>query len=65
MIELVSVRLDHPRGGTALVTDANLTVPGGEVVLIGVPWVKRTDLSAFDLLHAVFHRYVYLRSGWE
>ncbi len=34
MIELVGVRLDHPRGGTALVTDANLKVTSGEVVLI-------------------------------
>jgi threonine dehydrogenase-like Zn-dependent dehydrogenase len=38
---------------------------GGEVALVGVPWRKRTDLAAFDLLHAVFHRYVHLRSGWE
>ena len=37
----------------------------GEVALVGVPWHKRTDLPAFDLLHAVFHRYVVLRSGWE
>jgi threonine dehydrogenase-like Zn-dependent dehydrogenase len=37
----------------------------GEVVLIGVPWRRRVDLQAFDLLHAVFHRYVVLRSGWE
>lgn len=33
MIELVDVCLDHPRGG-ALVTDANLRVTRGEVVLI-------------------------------
>lgn len=39
---------------------------GGEVALVGVPWAKRApDLAAFDLLHAVFHRYVVLRSGWE
>jgi threonine dehydrogenase-like Zn-dependent dehydrogenase len=38
---------------------------GGEVVLVGVPWSRRTDLHAFELLHAVFHRYVVLRSGWE
>ena len=38
---------------------------GGEVALIGVPWARKTDLLAFDILHAVFHRYVYLRSGWE
>lgn len=37
----------------------------GEVVLIGVPWRKRTDLSAHELLHAVFHRYAVVRSGWE
>jgi len=38
---------------------------GGEVVLIGTPWVRRTDLTAHELLHEVFHRYVHLRSGWE
>jgi threonine dehydrogenase-like Zn-dependent dehydrogenase len=38
---------------------------GGEVVLVGVPWKKKTDLAAFEVLHAVFHRYVKLRSGWE
>lgn len=37
----------------------------GEVSLIGVPWVKRSDALAHELLHAVFHRYVQLRSGWE
>lgn len=37
----------------------------GEVVLIGVPWRKRTDIPAFDVLHAVFHKYAVLRSGWE
>jgi threonine dehydrogenase-like Zn-dependent dehydrogenase len=37
----------------------------GEVVLVGVPWKRCTDLSAHELLHAIFHRYVVLRSGWE
>jgi len=37
----------------------------GEVVLVGVPWERRSDLPAFDLLHAVFHSYAVLRSGWE
>lgn len=37
----------------------------GEVVLVGTPWQPRTDLSAHELLHLVFHRYVVLRSGWE
>jgi threonine dehydrogenase-like Zn-dependent dehydrogenase len=37
----------------------------GEVVLVGVPWQRRVDMQAFDLLHAIFHRYIVLRSGWE
>lgn len=37
----------------------------GEVALIGVPWEQKTDLSAFEIIDAVFHRYVVLRSGWE
>jgi threonine dehydrogenase-like Zn-dependent dehydrogenase len=37
----------------------------GEVVLVGTPWQRRTALSAHELLHLVFHRYVVLRSGWE
>ena len=38
---------------------------GGEVVLAGVPWERHTDLTAHELLHTVFYRYVVLRSGWE
>lgn len=53
-------------GHEAAVLDAcRLVRKGGEVALVGVPWRKRCDLPAFDLLHAVFHRYVHLHSGWE
>lgn len=34
MIEMIDVRLDHPRGETPLVTGANLKVESGEVVLV-------------------------------
>lgn len=37
----------------------------GEVALVGCPWRPRADLTAHAVLHAVFHRYVVLRSGWE
>lgn len=37
----------------------------GEVVLVGVPWRQLTDLTAHELLHAIFHRYAVVRSGWE
>ena len=39
--------------------------PLGEVVLVGVPWRRRTEILAHDILSEVFHRYVVLRSGWE
>ncbi len=34
MVELVDVKVDHPRGGSPLVTNANLRVTKGEVVVI-------------------------------
>jgi threonine dehydrogenase-like Zn-dependent dehydrogenase len=37
----------------------------GEVVLVGTPWTRRTDTTAQQLLHEVFHRYAVVRSGWE
>ena len=50
MIELVDVRLDHPRGGPPLVTGANLRVAGGEVVLIvGAAGVGTSRVAAAAL----------------
>jgi threonine dehydrogenase-like Zn-dependent dehydrogenase len=37
----------------------------GEVVLIGVPWKRHTEISAHEVLQAVFTNFVVLRSGWE
>jgi len=37
----------------------------GEVVLVGVPWHRRADLQAHEILYDVFYRFVDLRSGWE
>ena len=37
----------------------------GEVVLVGTPWRRYTEIYAQDLTHAIFHNYVVLRSGWE
>jgi threonine dehydrogenase-like Zn-dependent dehydrogenase len=49
----------------AALDGCNLVRKGGEVVLIGAPWTARTNVSAHDLLHPIFFRYVTLRSGWE
>jgi len=37
----------------------------GEVVLVGTPWRRYTERTAFELTHAIFHHYAVVRSGWE
>ncbi len=37
----------------------------GEVVLVGVPWKRQTEIFAHELLSLVFTKFVVLRSGWE
>jgi threonine dehydrogenase-like Zn-dependent dehydrogenase len=49
----------------AVLQGCRLVQQGGELVLVGVPWRPRSEASAHELLHAIFHRYVHLRSGWE
>lgn len=50
MIELVDVRLDHPQGGDAIVSGANLKVTRGEVVMIvGAAGVGTSRLVAATL----------------
>ena len=49
----------------AVLDACNVVRKRGEVVLVGVPWKQRTELSAHALTHAIFHRYVVLRGGWE
>ncbi|CAG9271387.1 zinc-binding dehydrogenase [Paraburkholderia unamae] len=70
--------LDHAKllGNVALMVDCSgheqavldacrMVRQGGEVVLVGVPWRRRSDASAHELLDAVFGGFVHLRSGWE
>lgn len=38
---------------------------GGELVLTGVPWARRSDAHLHDLVNVIFHRYLHVRSGWE
>lgn len=49
----------------AVLDGARLIRPRGEIVLVGVPWKKRTEIPAAELLHIIFHRYAVVRSGWE
>jgi threonine dehydrogenase-like Zn-dependent dehydrogenase len=49
----------------AVLAGCRVVAKRGEVVLVGVPWEKRADVSAFEVLDAVFHKFAVLRSGWE
>ena len=53
-------------GHEAAVLDAcKMVRKRGEVVLVGVPWARRTEIYAHEILYRVFYDFVDLRSGWE
>jgi threonine dehydrogenase-like Zn-dependent dehydrogenase len=49
----------------AVLDGCNLIRKRGEVVLIATPWKRYTEMYAHTLMHAIFHKYVVIRSGWE
>jgi len=61
----VALAIDCSGHEQAVMDCARMVRKGGEVVLVGVPWKRCTDLTAHALLDVVFHNYVVLRSGWE
>ncbi|MHC4915764.1 MAG: zinc-binding dehydrogenase [Planctomycetota bacterium] len=61
----VSLVLECSGHEAAALDGCRVVAKRGEVVLVGVPWEKRADLPAFEVLAAVFRKYAVLRSGWE
>lgn len=61
----IALQLDCSGYESAVVEGAKVVRKGGEVVCVGTPWARRTELYAHDLLDTVFHNYIHLRSGWE
>ncbi|MEN6645116.1 MAG: zinc-binding dehydrogenase [Armatimonadia bacterium] len=61
----VALALECSGHEAAALAACNMVRKRGEVVLVGVPWIARTDLTAHTLLHAIFHKYAVVRSGWE
>lgn len=61
----VALAIDCSGHEQAVMDGAQVIRKGGEVVLVGVPWKRCTDLTAHQLLDVVFHNYIVLRSGWE
>ncbi len=53
-------------GNEAAVADAcRVAATGAEVVLVGTPWLRKTEVYAQEILKEVFYRLLTLRSGWE
>ncbi len=49
----------------AVLDGCNVVRKKGEVVLIATPWRRYTEMYAHSILHAIFHKYAVVRSGWE
>lgn len=61
----VGLVLDCSGHEQAVLDGCNLIRKRGEVVLIATPWQRYTEMYAHTLMHAIFHKYVVMRSGWE
>ena len=64
-VDSIALGIDCSGHEQAVLDALRVVRKGGEVVLVGVPWKRRADIQSFDIMHAIFHRYVTLRSGWE
>ena len=65
LAERVALQVDCSGHEHAVLDGCRCVRKRGEVVLLGTPWKRRTEIYAAELIHAIFHRYVVLRSGWE
>ncbi|UCH35996.1 MAG: zinc-binding dehydrogenase [Armatimonadota bacterium] len=61
----VGLALDCSGHEQAVLDACRVVRKRGEVVLVATPWRQRSDLDAHQILRAVFHNYVVMRSGWE
>jgi len=61
----VALLLDCSGHEAAVVEGVKIVRKRGEVVLVGAPWARRTELYAHDLLRTMFFNYIDVRSGWE
>jgi len=65
LIGKVSLVVDCSGHEGAILDACRLVQKLGEVVMVGVPWKRATEISAHELMQAVFFNLVTLRSGWE
>ena len=62
---MVGLVVDCSGHEQAVLDGCNVVRKKGEVVLLATPWRRYTEMYAHTILHAIFHKYVVVRSGWE
>lgn len=65
MKKTVDIYVDCSGHEASVLAGCKMVRREGEVIMVGVPWQKRTEIDAHALLWEVFHNYVHLKSGWE
>jgi len=63
--EQVHLCLECSGRENALRDACRTAIRGGEVVIVGVPWVEHPEVTARSILYTVFWRNLLLRSGYE
>jgi hypothetical protein len=65
VIGKVPLIVDCTGNEAAILSGVQIVEPGGEVVIAGVPMIRKTDIFAQEVLNAVFRSHATLRSGKE
>lgn len=65
IVRLVGLVVECSGHEQAVLDGCKVVRKKGEVAMVGVPWRRRADIWAFEVLHEIFNNYVVLRSGWE
>ena len=61
----VALVLDCSGNENSVLDGCNVVRKLGEVVLVGTPWARKSNIFAHHILKKVFFNFVILRSGWE
>jgi threonine dehydrogenase-like Zn-dependent dehydrogenase len=61
----VALALECSAHEQAVLDACTMVLKGGEVVMVGVPMVRRTEIYAQELMNRVFRGMITLRSGSE
>jgi threonine dehydrogenase-like Zn-dependent dehydrogenase len=65
LVDHVALHLECSGHEQAVLDGIRVVRKRGEIVLVGTPWARRTDIHLHDALLPIFKRFITVRSGWE